>query len=113
VQAQYHFSPAASVDPWLGLGLGYEWITSHVEGQAFGFPIDVETQHSGPELLHLQGGVQFRLSPAFTLGPFAALSALQYTSCSATLDGDDTECRLPDAAWHGWFVLGVRALLGL
>lgn len=113
LQGQYHFAPAARVDPWLGLGVGYEWITSHVEGQAFGFPIDVETEHGGPELLHLQGGVDVRLSPAFALGPFAALSAMQYTSCSATLDGEYTTCRLPDAAWHGWLVFGVRGALGL
>jgi hypothetical protein len=113
LQGQYHFSPAAPLDPWLGLGLGYEWITSHVEGQAFGFPIDVETEHGGLELVHLQGGVDVRLSPAFTLGPFAALSVMQYMRCSATLDGEDTTCRLPDAAWHGWLVFGVRGALGL
>ncbi len=113
VQAQYRFLPGAAVDPWLGLGLGYEWITSHVEGRVFGIPIDVNTDHSGPELLHVQGGVDFQLAGALTLGPFASLSALQYTSCSATLDGDDSECRLPDKAWHGWLVLGVRGVLGL
>jgi hypothetical protein len=113
VQAQYHFSPAAFVDPWLGLGVGYEWITSHVEGQVIGLPIDVRTEHSGPELLHLQGGVDLRTSAALAFGPFAALSLMQYTSCSAELDGRDSDCRLPDLAWHGWFVLGVRGTLGL
>jgi hypothetical protein len=113
VQAQYRFRPGAALDPWLGLGLGYEWITSHVEGRVFGIPIDVVTDHSGPELLHLQGGVDFQLAPTLGLGPFASVSAMQYTSCSATLDGDDSECRLPDKAWHGWLVLGVRGVLGL
>jgi hypothetical protein len=112
-QAQYHFQPGAELDPWLGLGLGYEWITSHVEGQVFGIPIDVVTDHSGLELLHLQGGVDLRLAPALSLGPFASVSAMQYASCSAKLDGDDSECRLPDKAWHGWLVLGVRGVLGL
>ncbi|MET0412807.1 MAG: hypothetical protein ABW217_15995 [Polyangiaceae bacterium] len=113
VQAQYHFSPGAQVDPWLGLGLGYEWITSHVEGSVFGIPIDVVTDHAGLELLHLQGGVDFPLARALSLGPFASVSALQYTSCSAKLDGDDSACSLPDKAWHGWLVLGVRGRLGL
>jgi hypothetical protein len=113
VQGQYHFSPGAPIDPWLGLGLGYEWITSHVEGRALGFLIDIVTDHSGPELLHLQGGVDFQLARALSLGPFASLSAMQYTSCSATLDDDDTGCSLPDKAWHGWLVLGVRGALGL
>lgn len=113
VQAQYRFSPGAPIDPWLGLGLGYEWITSHVQGSVFGLPFDVVTNHSGPELLHLQGGVDFQLAGALSLGPFASLSAMQYTSCSATLDDEDTECSLPDKAWHGWLVLGVRGALGL
>lgn len=113
VQAQYRFLPGAPVDPWLGLGLGYEWITSHVEGRVFGIPIDVVTDHAGLELLHLQGGVDWHLARALALGPFASVSAMQYTSCSATLDGDESPCRLPDKAWHGWLVLGVRGVLGL
>jgi hypothetical protein len=113
VQGHYHFSPEGRVDPWLGLGVGYEWITSHVEGRVIGVPIDLQTSHGGPELLHLQAGVDLRATPVFGFGPFAALSLMQYTSCSAELDGNETECRLPDAAWHGWLLLGVRATLGL
>lgn len=113
LQAQYAFSPGAPIEPWLGVALGVEWITSHVQGQAFGFDLDIATSHFGPDPLQLQGGVDFRLGPAFALGPFAALSVMQYTSCTAELDGESIECRLPDKAWHGWLVLGLRGSLGL
>ena len=113
VQAQYSFLPGSFVDPWLGLGFGLEWISSQLEGQLLGFPINSASSHSGLELVHVQGGADLRVSPGFAIGPFAAVSAMQYTSCSAELMGDAADCRIIDVAWHAWLVLGVRGVLGI
>jgi hypothetical protein len=114
VQAQYAFSPGSFVDPWIGLGLGLEWIHTQLKGDVLGLiPVDSVSSHSGLELVHLQGGADLHLTPAFALGPFAAVSALQYASCSAELSGDEDDCKIVDAAWHGWLVLGVRGVLGI
>lgn len=111
IQAEYAFAPDASTQPWLSLGLGYEWVSTTIEDEDIG--LEVKSLHHGPELLQLSGGVDFRLTPAFGLGPFATLSALQYTSCSFELSGTEQPCEIEDAAWHGWVLLGVRGVLGL
>jgi hypothetical protein len=56
------------------------------------FPIEDSATHSGPDLLQLQGGVDFGLGEAFALGAFAAASAMQHTRCTLTLSGAELEC---------------------
>ena len=111
VQAQYRFAPEAALRPWLGLAVGYEWIHSELDGELFSFPFEASASHSGPDLLQVQGGVDFELGSAFAAGPFAAASAMQYTSCSLELSGTKSTCELDDGGWHGWLVIGVRASL--
>jgi hypothetical protein len=111
VQAQYRFAPGSATSPWLGLAVGYEWISSHIEGELFSTRFEAATTHSGPDLLQLQGGLDFALTDLLALGPFAAVSAMQFTSCSLTLAGEESECEVEDGAWHGWLVFGLRGSL--
>lgn len=111
LQAQYAFSEGGAVRPWLGLSIGYEWVDTEIEGQSIDFQL--ATRHSGPELLHVQGGADFAFAPGFGLGPFGAISAMQYTSCTLELSGREQPCELDERAWHGWAVIGVRGALDL
>lgn len=113
VQAQYAFSPGQLVNPWLGLGLGYEWVTTRIEGELFSNPIEASASHSGPELLHVQAGLDVALSPRLAAGPFASLSGMQYTACTTELSGEEVDCEIEDGAWHAWLVFGLRGTLGL
>jgi hypothetical protein len=113
VQAQYAFSPGGFVNPWMGIGLGYEWITTRLEGELFSNRIEATSSYSGPELLHVQGGVDFVLTPNLAAGPFAALSGTRYMTCTTELSGEEVDCEIEDGAWHGWLVVGVRGTLGL
>ena len=113
IQAQYAFAPGAPLNPWLGVALGYEWVDSELGGELFSIPFEASTTHSGPDLLQLQGGADFRVNDGFALGPFAAVSAMQYTSCSLELSGEESSCEVDDGGWHGWLVLGVRGALEL
>jgi hypothetical protein len=111
VQAQYAFITDASVRPWIGLGIGYEWVSTHVEGTDL--PLDFESDNSGPEFIHLQGGADFIVHPSFALGPFVSVSALRYTSCSTKLAGNEQSCDIDEGAWHGWIAFGVRSAFDL
>jgi len=113
LQVQYSFAPGAAINPWLGLALGYEWVGTELEGELFSFPFEASTRYSGPDLLQLQGGVDFRASEPFAIGPFGSASAMRYTSCSLTLGGEESRCELPEGGWHGWLVLGVRGVVEL
>jgi hypothetical protein len=113
VQAQYSFAPGSFASPWLGLGLGYERISSQLKGQLLGFRIDSSSTHGGPELLHLQAGVDLQPAPQLRIGPFGAISGMRYTRCSAELAGETVACRVSEGAWHGWVMVGVRGALEL
>jgi hypothetical protein len=113
IQAQYAFSAGDSVRPWVGLGLGVEWVSTHVEGGTGLLALDLETSNFGPELIHLQGGADYILHPSFALGPFASLSALRYTSCATKLSGEEQPCEINEGAWHGWLAFGLRGAFDL
>ena len=106
-------NPAVGPEHGLHFGLGYEWITTRLEGELFANPIEASASHSGPELLHVQGGVDLAVAPGLAVGPFASLSGVRYTTCSTELSGEELDCEIEDGAWHGWLVVGVRGALGL
>jgi hypothetical protein len=108
-QFHYHVQPFQPVDPWVGLGLGYEWLTWSVEaaGEDGSFTL------SGFEFVNLQAGVDFGLGDErrFGIGPFVAFSVAEYSSVSCDgaigLDCDDD---IEDKALHHWLTLGLRGV---
>jgi hypothetical protein len=102
-EAHYHFLPGGFIDPWVGLGLGYEFANisasagTQSESSSFG----------GFQFLNVQAGGDFKLLPALGIGPFVMLSLDEYGSCSTT---PDTSCSIPNKAVHEWLTLGVRGV---
>ena len=104
INAHYHFQPKENVDPWVGIGIGYEWLTvSESSGNVSG-----DTSVSGFEFVNLQGGVDFKATPAFRVGPFVSLSFSEYGSASTSLAGSSTSSDIQNKALHEWFTFGVR-----
>ena len=101
VQGQYHLSPAEKLDPWFGLGIGYESMSMKRTG--------VEGSASGLEFLNLQAGLDYKLSPAFGIGPFLSFSLGQYSSVSS----GDLSMDIPEKAMHQWLTFGVRGAFNL
>jgi hypothetical protein len=112
IQGLFHVSPGEKLDPWIGLGFGYEWMTLAVEGGGLEF----SSTFSGFELFNLQAGLDVAVSEHFYLGPFLSFSFAQYDTvstdcsgaaiapiCSASIEGD-----IEDTALHHWLILGVR-----
>jgi hypothetical protein len=106
-EIQYHILPDRMANPWIGYGIGYESTgVSMSSGGQTGTISD-----NGFEFAHFMGGVDFRLSRAFGIGPFLGLSIGQYrryhyeVTGSPTQDGDIVE-----KATHEWFSAGVRAV---
>jgi hypothetical protein len=69
VQGQFHVRPLAALDPWIGVGFGWRglWL-DHGMGT-----------HSmqGLDLARLQVGVDYRVSPRFSLAPVVGVSATE------------------------------------
>jgi hypothetical protein len=125
-QGQWRLNPQGSVDPWLGLGLGYEWLSYETLGL-----IDVGTDAvtgeqtlianrtteliGGPELT-LQAGLEFRVEDSLVLGPFVTAALGQYLGdsfkCDATIDAaQGGACpggsQVEGSGFHSWIGLGV------
>jgi hypothetical protein len=100
-EVHYHLAPGKLWDPWLGAGLGYEWLHVGVPGG--------ETWASGFELVNLQAGLDVAVGTRVHLGPFAALTTAVY-SWNDSLPSSST---FSGPALHEWVILGVRAAIDL
>jgi len=96
VEAQYHILPRGSVNPWVGYGLGYESLGRAVSRNG----VTASASVGGFEFARLMGGVDFRLTRVFGVGPFVDLSMATYSSTSSG--------SIPETAMHQWLTLGAR-----
>lgn len=107
VQALYAFnSVSPKWVPWAGAGFGYEWAGYTAEGMG----LKEEESLSGFEFLNLQGGVDFKVTEKFGIGPYAMYSIAQYSSGTYKFTGDpDVEVfDFADETMHQWLHFGVR-----
>lgn len=107
----WHLGPEAKVDPWLGVGVGYEWLTLSVGGANGGGAVSTTTR--GFEWANVQLGLDFVLGRNFRLGPFVVSHVAQYDSGSfgvengqggAVSQSGDVQSK----AVHAWIDLGLR-----
>jgi hypothetical protein len=109
-QVHYAFRPAATINPWLGLAIGYEIArSSGTSGKN-----SVTNRLAGLEFVHLLGGVDFRLSRVLGVGPFVDLALGQYSTAETKQDAGGRVTTLGgainDPALHEWLTLGVRGV---
>jgi hypothetical protein len=96
VEGIYTLLPDAVLQPWAGLGVGYEWLSTSRAGE--------DSSYKGFELLNVQIGVDWALNKQFSIGPFASISLFgKYTSQSANGVSNDI------SASHNWLQTGLKA----
>jgi len=104
-EVQYHILPAQLANPWIGYGIGFESIAlgESRNGQS------TTSSLSGFELAHLMGGIDFRLSRVFGLGPYVDFSVGQYARSHVELSGGfSRDADVQNTRTHEWLALGVR-----
>jgi len=117
----YHLLPDGPIDPWLGAGLGYEFLTASESGTATilnqRVNIDGSATLKGFQFLVLEAGGDFKATPALAVGPFVNFALGKYTTwssdstvngSSASRDGD-----LQDTGLHEWLTFGLRGQYNL
>jgi hypothetical protein len=110
VQAIYSFNrPGTTFVPWLGAGIGYEWAS--LEAEAVG--IKATYGFSGFELLNLQAGGDYKVSPQLSVGPFLQLGIGRYSNAELEMTGEPTEDIPMDETFHQWLSFGVRGRFDL
>lgn len=96
------------VRPWLSLGLGYErfrYVGGCPDVNLTGFDLD------------FQVGGDIRLSPSWTVGPFASARVGTYVHMAASphwrgSSPSDEAISTGDLALHEWFSMGLRGTFG-
>ncbi len=108
VQGIYSFLPDAQLNPWAGLGVGYEWanLKATING------VDSTATARGFDAF-LQVGGDYRVSDQFAVGPYAAFTFAQFatTDLSGNLSG--TAGEIGNKAMHDWFQIGLRGAFNL
>jgi hypothetical protein len=113
VDVLVHPFPGGKVDPWIGVGGGYEWLDFTVTNDSStGASAQPQSSASlrGWELLSAQLGVDFRddvVMPGLGIGPFVMVNLGQYTDASAS-GPPSVAFTIPQQAIHAWITLGVR-----
>jgi outer membrane protein W len=106
VQAQYHSLLSQMLDPWVGLGAGYEILDQH-NG-------DLDTLRlRGFEFAKLQAGLDFQVSDTFALGPFLSYSLGEYSNYKVTGGGLGSSGDIAPKSMHEWFTVGVKGAFAL
>lgn len=107
----YHPLGLVKVDPFVGVGFGYEWLLARATISGKNNDLAV----SGWNWVVLQTGVEFGVSNLFRIGPYALLSVGQYQNSSYTVivGGVPMSGTSPIAnpAVHLWLSVGVRLVL--
>jgi hypothetical protein len=96
----WRFSPAARFDPWVGVGAGYEILSTT---QTIGSREETVTAR-GVELASVQLGFDVVAARSLRLGPFVGASLARYRTVTiGSMTTNDF-----DATSHGWLAAGMR-----
>jgi hypothetical protein len=108
-QVQCQVAPGQSVNPWVGLGLGYEILGISAKGTAGPVAIEFGATYLGFEFANFQTGVDLKVARGVGVGPFVSFSLGQYLDCSAEGHGVLATCHRGSKRFHEWLTLGGRS----
>jgi hypothetical protein len=127
VDVQVHVLPMKRLDPWIGLGAGYEWLDASWNDGFVSWPWfgalhgsdhggDVGAELRGWEFADLQAGFDYRLAAQWAVGPVLMLSLAEFDTYSQYLPStqyapSSSRSSSVDKSLHAWLLLGVRGRL--
>jgi hypothetical protein len=113
----YHILPMQDLDPWVGIGFGYEWLGLSETADSGEASATQTIGAHGFEFINLQLGLDFSVSENVGLGPFVAFSLAEYRkgtlSCSGDCSADSISGDIGGKALHEWLLFGARVTFQL
>lgn len=107
LQVAWTFQPDAAMQPWLGVGAGYDLFTLteiysiyRMDGGARGF-----------EYFNVQGGFDYKVGRDGRIGPFFSIALGSYQTVDVWLQGRSAEADVSKPATHLTLMAGMRASL--
>ncbi len=104
VNAHYHFRPDRTLDPWVGVGAGYEVLNYSLQASRAGFD-EVFPSFGGFEFGNVQLGLDYKASHTVGLGPFVVLTIAQFSNEISKL--------YYQSGVHEWLIFGIRGTFDL
>jgi hypothetical protein len=102
VEALYHPWPTHKLDPWVGIGVGFERLT--VASADLG-----AADSSGFQFMNFQLGLDIHLVKGIAVGPFFSTSLGSFNSAEAHDGFGEPQMGVTaDSSIHAWFLLGIR-----
>ena len=109
IEARYSITPAEWMSGWVGYGLG---ITSATQSISDAGRYDETSTAQGLEFARLSGGLDFRFTRGFGMGPFALVQLGRYTHERTTIRNVTTfSGDIDNPAAHAWVSVGVRLVI--
>ena len=107
----FRIEPHRNVTPFIGLGAGYEWMTTGGSTEV----VSVRHYAHGLEYLNAQAGLEVRSRGDF-YGVFVSYSMGKFTKESLSIKSDalgdsDSSGDIRDPKIHSWFGIGMRAAI--
>jgi hypothetical protein len=108
VQAMVHILPKKEIDPWGGVGAGFELLGTSVKDGSN----KTSYGYAGYEF-PFQAGVDFKVKKWFYLGPYMSYTLGKFRSyaeeiCKGNTCTKNDDKSIAETALHSWFTLGVR-----
>jgi hypothetical protein len=112
IEGAYHIRPKELVDPWVGLGIGYDVVRQNQGAAATAG--ETATILHGMQYFDLQLGADLKFNKSIPFGPFLDFSLGSYSSGSfKDVNGNSTSIPGFGSGTHEWLTLGVRAQFDL
>lgn len=112
LQVSFRLLPGASMNPWVGVGLGVEVLNA--EGRDPATAARTEWSWAGLELPFVEAGADLALSDRIGIGPWMSLGFGQFTSDSVRGgNGQTVSGAVHGRAAHRWLSGGLQATLKL
>jgi hypothetical protein len=115
VQAGWHANSFGAVDPWVGLGLGFEATSVSQDFNTGYYDYTLTSSYSAFPELTASAGVDFG-NEQFAFGPFVSLSYATYSKANVHAECNGVDCGTYDdtgdvakTSSHGWLMIGLRS----
>jgi hypothetical protein len=99
VEGLYHFKPKTRLDPWAGVGTGYEWLGS-LDG----------TWVKGFQFINLHVGIDFPVASGFFVAPFLTFAVGKYSKIG---DFGSRDADISNTSLHELLTIGLRGSFNL
>jgi hypothetical protein len=104
IEIRYHALPDERIDPWFGIGAGYEWLSTSQTVRGTTAIANVE----GVEFVHAEAGADVATPGNVRVGPFIRFSLGQYRRAESGSGGTTISGEITPKALHQFLTLGVR-----